>query len=272
MAATLLDRALRTLEVMSTEMDGLSVTEIADEVGLPKSGAHKLLGDLVRLGYVRQDELTGRYCLTTRLVSLGLAHLSASGVTDISQPVLDRLARESGELVRLTVADGDTLTWVAKAQGARSGLRYDPEMGGHPALSCTATGQAWLATMSDDDAVALVVKQGFGRLDEHGPNAPRTIAEFLAALERTRASGYAHVDQSADAGTSAIAAAVTDPRSAKAVGTVSIAGPAFRLTPERARALAPALLAAARELSAASSASGFFRESTRRKAAAGDQM
>ncbi|MDF2809635.1 MAG: IclR family transcriptional regulator [Microvirga sp.] len=267
MAANLLDRALKTLELMSTEMEGISVTEIAERVSLPKSGAHRLLADLVRLGYVRQDPLTERYHLTTRLISIGLAHLSASGITDLSQPVIDRLAKDSGELVRLTVVDGDQLTWVAKAQGARSGFRYDPEMGGHPTLFCTATGQAWLATLGDDEAVELVVKQGFGHLGEHGPNAPRTISALLDAIRRARANGYAHVDQAADEGTSAIAAAILDPRSGRAIGTVSIAGPSFRLTPDRATGLSPVLLSAAQELSASSAGSELFADRTTRRAA-----
>ena len=54
-----------------------------------------------------------------------------------------------------SVVDGDRLTWVAKAQGARSGLRYDPEMGSEVRLSCSATGFAWLSCMTDKEAVAL---------------------------------------------------------------------------------------------------------------------
>ena len=48
---------------------------------------------------------------------------------DIAQPVIDRLADTTPELVRLAIVDGDRLTLVAKAQGAKSGLRYDPDMG-----------------------------------------------------------------------------------------------------------------------------------------------
>jgi IclR family acetate operon transcriptional repressor len=267
MAASLLDRALNTLELMSTRLGGVSVTLLADEIGLPKSGAHRLLADLIRLGYVRQDPETERYHLTTRLISIGLAYLSASGITDISQPILDRLAHESGELVRMTVVDGDHLTWVAKAQGARSGLRYDPEMGGQPVLYCTATGQAWLASFDDDEAIARVVKQGFGKLDEHGPNAPRTISALVEALGQARANGYAHVDQAAEAGTSALSAAVLQPRTGVAIGTVSIAGPSSRLTPDHARRLAPLLLAAAKELSAASAGSELFTDKAAARAA-----
>jgi IclR family transcriptional regulator, acetate operon repressor len=262
MAGSLIDRALRILELLAAEAGGVPLTGLADKTGMPKSAVHRLLGDLARLGYVRQDAETGRYLLTTKLLSLGFAYLSGSGA-DAAQPVLDGLARLSGELVRLAVVDGERLTWVAKAQGARSGLRYDPEMGAEPTLFCTASGQAWLSTLPDEDATALAAKQGFGRLGEHGPNAPRTISALVEVLNRARGQGYAAVHESAAAGTSAMAAAILHPRTRRAIGTVSIAGPTFRLTPERFAELAPALVGAAAELSRTSIGSELLAEPIR---------
>src|SRR6266567_2214465 len=258
-----LDRALSLIEALSAEAAGLPLTQLADKIGMPKSAAHRLLHELMALGYVRQNSDTAHYLLTTKLLSLGFSFLSASGVGDVVQPVLNQLARHSGELIRLTVVDGERLTWIAKAQGARSGLRYDPEMGQHPTLFCTASGQAWLATFNDETALQIVAKQGFGRLGEHGPNAPRTISAFLEALGRTRAQGYAFVEEAAAAGTSALAAAVLHPRSGHAIGTVSIAGPSFRLSRERIEELAPSLRAAAVDLSQASIGSEFLAEARR---------
>ncbi len=103
---------------------------------------------------MRQARNQGDYVLTIKLVSLGLGFLSASGIVDVAQPSLDRLAEESRELVRLAIVDGDELTFVAKAQGATRGLRYDPDMGLSVPLSCSAAGHAWLSTMSDEDALA----------------------------------------------------------------------------------------------------------------------
>jgi DNA-binding IclR family transcriptional regulator len=258
-----IDRALRLVEILSADAGGMPLTQLADRVGMPKSAAHRLLHELAALGYVRQNSDTAHYLLTTKLLSLGFTFLSATGVGDVAQPVLDQLARHSGELVRLTVVDGERLTWVAKAQGARSGLRYDPEMGQHPTLFCTASGQAWLATLEDDAALQIVAKQGFGRLGEHGPTAPRTISAFVDVLARTRAQGYAFVEEGAAAGTSALAAAVPHPRTGHAIGTVSIAGPTFRLSSERIAELAPSLRAAAMDLSQASIGSEFLAEARR---------
>ena len=124
-----LERTLGILELLAQHGEGMELAAIADHTGIPRSGVHRLLADLVRLGYVRQARGHGEYLLTTKLVSMGLSYLSNSGIVDIAQPLLNQLAEISGELVRLSVVDGERLTWVARAQGARQGLRYDPDMG-----------------------------------------------------------------------------------------------------------------------------------------------
>jgi len=171
----ILERTLGILEYLAANAEGAPMASIADHLGIPRSAAHRLLSELARCNYVRQTRKQGDYVLTTKLVSLGLSYLSSSGIVDIAQPLLDRLAETSGELVRLSVVDGERLTWVARAQGARRGLRYDPDMGSDAKLSCTATGHAWLLTMSDEDALQLVARQGFGAPADFGPNAPTTV-------------------------------------------------------------------------------------------------
>src|SRR4030095_12342068 len=131
-------------------------SSIATEAALPLSATHRLLTELARCGYVRQARNQGDYVLTIKLVSLGLGFLSASGMVDVAQPSLDRLAEEAHELVRLAIVAGSDLVFVAKAQGATRGLRYDPDMGLSVPLSCSAAGHAWLSTMSDEQALELV--------------------------------------------------------------------------------------------------------------------
>jgi IclR family acetate operon transcriptional repressor len=173
--SSLLERSFKVLEQLAASPQGQTVSHIASTLDMPLSATHRLLAELCRCGYVRQVREQGEYVLTIKLVSLGLGFLSASGVIDVAQPSLDQLANESGELVRLAVVDGDDLTFVAKAQGARRGLRYDPDMGLSVRLSCSAAGHAWLSTLSDEAALALVTKQGFGKPEDYGPNAPTTV-------------------------------------------------------------------------------------------------
>ena len=254
---TALDRGLTILEHLAAHPDGLPLALIADAIDSPKSACHRLLAELNARGYVKQVRAHGDYVMTTKVASLGLGFLSGSGIVDIAQPLIERLAEASGELARLSIVDEDRLTWVAKSEGGRKGFRYDPDMGMDARLSCTSSGHAWLLTLSDERAVALVSKQGFGLPKDYGPKAPTTVKALLGFLHAARVRGFAMIDEVFAPGMSAVAAPVQRP-GRPAIGVISIAGPRRRLTPARIQTLAPALLAAARELASESSASGLF--------------
>jgi DNA-binding IclR family transcriptional regulator len=255
--STALDRGLSILEHLAAHPDGMPLGLIADHLDVPKSACHRILQDLSGRGYVRQARPQGEYVMTTKVASLGLGFLSGSGIVDIAQPLIERLADLSGELVRLSVVDTDRLTWVAKAEGARKGFRYDPDMGMDARLSCTSSGHAWLLTLSEERAVELVSRQGFGLPKDYGPTAPTTVKALLGFLHAARVRGYAMIDEVFAPGMSAVAAPVQ--RTGRpAIGVISIAGPRLRLTSPRIGELVPALQAAARELAATSSSSGLF--------------
>ena len=248
MAGSQIERAFSLVESLTGEPEGLALQTLAERLEIPKSATHRMLAELIRLGYVRQNRDNSRYQLSAKLVALGFRY----------QPILDRLAQDSGELVRLGVIDGSRQTWIAKSQGARSGLRYDPDMGRDAPLFYTASGHAWLASLSDADAVQMVLRQGIADPAQFGPNAPRSTDELLGYLQRARERGYAWVEQTSAVGTSALAAVVRRPRTDEVIGVLSIAGPSARLAPTRLPELAAQLLAAADELSAASQASELF--------------
>jgi DNA-binding IclR family transcriptional regulator len=244
------ERALEILEVLVDCPEGLPLTAIADQLEMPKSAAHKLLNTLIVRRYVGQDSLTHHYKLTMHLVSLGFRQLGATKLPEICQPVLDDLAAQTEELVRMTVVDGDSLVWVAKAQGAKATLRVDPIMARPVVLHATATGKVWLATLSEKDALRIVLHQGFDNAPV-GPNAIRNVDQIRADLRRTRTRGYGVVNEEAEPGVAALAAAIraSNSRESLAVGTVSVAGPSVRLTRKRIAEIAPAVLAAASDLS-----------------------
>ncbi|RZJ14564.1 MAG: IclR family transcriptional regulator [Acidovorax sp.] len=258
--SSILERSFKVLEHLAPHPEGKALSSLASELDMPLSATHRLLAELIRCGYVRQDHSQGNYMLTIKLVSLGLGFLSASGIVDIAQPLLDRLAAESGELVRLAMVDGDELTFVAKAQGAVRGLRYDPDMGLSVNLSCSSAGHAWLSTMSDEDALARVAKRGFGKPEDYGPNAPTTVKALLAYLEAARERGFSMIVEVFAPAMTAMAAPIRSSHNGAVIGVVTIAGPLVRLTEERMFALGPALLATTEELAMASRGSALLKK------------
>lgn len=252
-----LERTLSLLERLAADVGGVPLALLADELGMPKSAAHRLLTDLAGQGWVRQTRERGDYVLTTKLVSLGLNYLKHSGVVDITQPILDRLAEASGELIRLGVVDVDHITWVALSQGARKGLRYDPDQGTDVTLSCTSSGHVWLATLPEADALALLARQGIARRADYGPQAPTSVAAVMKAVRVAKKQGYALTVETYAHGLSAMSTAIT-PRGKGAVGVLAMSGPSVRLTEAKMRDWASELMAAAADIARASAASPLF--------------
>jgi len=250
-----LKNGLRILDFLASQGEGAGLLAIADALGLPRSTCHRLLVDLVECGYVRQLVEHGRYILTMRMTSNGLEFLSLTGIADIAQPIIERVAARTGELARMSLVDGEAIIWVGKADGQRTGFRYDPDMGQAARLSCTSTGHAWLMTMTDEQAAALVLKQGFGQPNEFGPSAPTTLKALLGFLHAARVRGYAMIDEVFAPRMSAVAAPVVS--GTRCVGVISLAGPRVRLTVEKIHEYSVLLREAANELAQLSNLAGF---------------
>jgi DNA-binding IclR family transcriptional regulator len=247
----LLERTLGVIELLALNARGLPLFEISDQLKIPRSATHRVLASLVEHGYVRQERHHGTYELTAKIASLAFSFLAGAGISDLAQPILDRLAQESAELVRLALIDGRELVWVAKSQGSPFGLRYDPDMGQAGRLSCSASGHAWLSCLTDEEAIALVERQGYGSREEFGPRAPQTQTALLKYLRLARKRGFSLVVQTYSPWMNATSAPIRHPQTREVVGAVVIAGPHIRLTEEKMLSLSPMLLSAARELSLA---------------------
>lgn len=245
------ERCLAIIELLADGGRNLPLGEIAQQLSLPKSGAHRLLATLVELGWAEKDPDTSFYRLTMRLAILGQQFYVATGIPDICQPLLDRLAKESHEFARLAIVDGYSLVWVAHAQGASGGLKYQPSLTTNTVpLYATASGKAWLATLPTDQAVQNVVKNGgLKDADKYGPNVIRSIEGLLREIKATARRRYGLAFNEAEFGVTAVAAAIRSADGGPAQGTVSIAGPSARMTERRVHELAPLVMQSAAELS-----------------------
>jgi hypothetical protein len=105
-------RCLDLIEVLAEHPEGMPLTALAETLSFPKSATHRILSLLVTRGYAHQEELSGRYRLTLRLTGVGFRFLAGTKLSEIAQPILDRLAAQTGELARMAVVDKNGLTWA----------------------------------------------------------------------------------------------------------------------------------------------------------------
>lgn len=246
-----LSHSLGALALLADSGRGMRLTDIAAQLEQPKSSVQRLLQQLAEEGWVEQDADTGQYRLTLRMAVLGQRYLQSIGIVDATQALLESLARQTGELARLTIVDTDRLVWIGSAQGAAPGLMYQPAMGDRIVSFATANGKAWLATLPKQEAERIAVRDGIGARQlpsDVGPNAYRTSAALHRDLATIRARGYAVSDEEAETGVAALAVTVVDLASGRALGTTSIAGPSVRLPLSRHSDIARELQDMAREL------------------------
>jgi len=252
-----LHRGLAVLELLSGQPQGMELKAIASQCGFPASATHRLLAELLRLGYVQQKRELGDYVLTTKIPALGMGFLGQTGLIDLAQPLVDRLAAQAGDLVRLGLVDDEHITWVVHAQGAAWGLKYDPDRGTRIALASTVSGHAYLSTLKDAQVSAIVQRHGIAQ-SGFGPGAPTTMAQVLARVRSARKKGVAMGSQVFAQGLAAMAAPIV-PQGGACIAVLAIAGPVQRLSPQRMQSLAPNLLATAADLAQVSRASPLFR-------------
>lgn len=247
MSQTVIDRVLNVLELLVEHPNGMPLSEVSRQCDIPKGAAHRLMTSMVDRGYLEQDASSEWYRLTLKTSGLGFRFLAESGLTDVTQPILNRLAKETRELSRLAVVEGQSLIWVAKAQGSPLALRYDPDMGTPVVLHATAVGRAWLSTLGEEEAVRIVLQTGFEVPARFNRNVITNEADLRAELAATRSRGYGLAVEEGEVGTVAFAVPVTI-ASGKSVGTLSIAGPLTRLSTDRYENVADCLKKSAQEL------------------------
>ncbi|RKR31235.1 IclR family transcriptional regulator [Paraburkholderia sp. BL17N1] len=247
------DRSLQAIELLAREARWMRMSDIAAELELEKGPAHRVLAQLCEQGWAEQDEQTSQYRLTLKLSLLGQRYLHGLGLPGLVQPILDGVAAQCRELVRLTVVNEGTLAWLASSQGAAPGLMYSPSMDKPIVLHATANGKVWLATMSNDEAIEHALRGGLGKPAASGVYAPKAISsveQLIPELERTRHRGYGLVVEEAEPGVVALAVPVRSLIDGAVVGTMSIAGPVMRVQPDRYEAFYALLQEATEKLGA----------------------
>ena len=105
-------KAASVLDLFSVERPDWGPTEVADELGIAKSTAHALLGELTSVGLTERLPC-GRYQLGWRTLELARTKLATSGHREEITPTARRLASHFGETVHITALERDRVLYVA---------------------------------------------------------------------------------------------------------------------------------------------------------------
>jgi DNA-binding IclR family transcriptional regulator len=220
------------------ERDELRVMDVADELGVARSTAHRILAMLVFHGFAEQDRHKAYRPGPALLAIRGSLAPPPPDLITIAHPHLRHLAGSVRETTHLMVLDGNATRFLDGVEGPQA-LRVSHRTGTFLPAHVTSGGKALLAELPSDRLEALYPKG----LPEGRTVGPDSFERLAAELETVRHNGFACNLQESERGVNAVGACVRD-RSGTAVAAVAVAAPASHCPRAGLRALARPLLAA----------------------------
>lgn len=221
-------RLVKTLR----DLEGARVTEIADEIDLPKSSIHNYLSTLREEGYVVKDG--PEYHVSLRFLEVGSLARKRHQIYETARPEVTDLAQETGELANLFVEENGLGVYLYRERGDNA-VQVDSYTGQRVHLHNTGLGKALLAHLPPDRTEQILDEHGLPRTTENTITDRETLFEELADI---RDRGVAFDDEERLAGLRCVAAPILD-RNGTVKGAISVAGPSSRFQGQRFRSDLP---------------------------------
>jgi len=236
------DRALDILLCFTRQTPELTMTQIAEQVGMHKSTVHRLLGTLEKKRFVDRDQVTGIYRPGIRLLQVAYLSLEHNDLRRLAAPFLRELGGQSLETVDLAVLDDNEVIYLDVIESPQR-VKLAAAIGMRLPTYCTASGKAILAYLPEAD-VKRILMVGMPRHTEHTLVTPEALFENL---RQVKDQGVAFSEQEYEEGINAIGVPILD-LNRLPIASVAVAGPAYRLTRARMLEICPFILSTANSI------------------------
>lgn len=235
--------ALDVLEQFSGESDELGVTDLSKRLKLHKNNVFRLLATLEARGYIEQNKVTENYRLGISCLRIGQRFVTQMGLLRQARSVMSQVAKSSRETAFIAVMRNGSIVPLDAVE-AEQAIRLVSRIGDPLPLHCTAVGKLHLAFA--DDELRTQLPDTLQKFTEKTIIDRSTLSQQLKKIAE---NGYAvdlgeHIED-----VRSVAVPVRD-YTRVVVGSLAIAGPAYRLTQERLeKEIVPLMLKAGKDLS-----------------------
>ncbi len=238
-------RTLLILEVIGRNDRAMTPTEINAQIGLPKQTVHRLVATLETEGFLSKETDGKRYRPTRRLRLLGAGILHASRFHITRHQVLQDVASQVKEAVNFVVPEESGMHYLDRIDTDWP-LRIQLPVGTNVPFHCTASGKAFMASLSKSSRAKFVMGLQLPKLTDKTHVTAETLLDDLALCAKR---GYALDSEEFMDGMVAIAVPITDIQG-RFVAALAYHGPSQRLSLELAEKRIDVLFKAADNLKA----------------------
>ena len=237
-------RAIAILKSFSHEKPERGVSELSRELGLHKSTVSRLMITLEQGGLLSRNPETERYRLGVDLISMAAQVVSYMDVREVARPFLRQLAEACQETVNLAVLDDGLVVNLEQLVPPARQVKNIGRVGRRMYPHCTAAGKVLLAHLPSQELDRILAV----RLKRFTPHTLTTPHELRKELARVREQGYAAAQEELEEGLNVVAAPIYD-HTGQVGSAVSVAGPAYRITPDQFPELAARVIDTAHQIS-----------------------
>lgn len=181
-----LEKGLDLLALISERSTRLSMRDVCEALGLPRSTAYRFLSTFVAREFLEPDHEAGFYRPGRRLQQLGSAVLGALDLRGAARPAMQALSVGTAQSVFLMVRVDTDAVCIDKVEGPE-GLQLSLRVGGRRPLHCSGIAKVLLAHLPDDELAAFISKS----VPRFTPFTICNAKQLRAELAKTRRQGYA---------------------------------------------------------------------------------
>lgn len=216
----------------------LTPSEVAEELDIAVSTAHRHLTTLRKFGYVCKEH--DRYRPGLRFLEVGEEARNRLDIYQIAKPKVEQLAEETGEIIQLMVEEGGMGVRLCLKDGEQ-GVPTNTLAGQYVFLHTNSTGKAILANLPHRRREEIIERT---RLPAQTENTTTDPEELRAELAKIRDRGFAFNEEERIVGLRAVGTPVMGPHD-EVVGAISVAGPSKRFRGEWFREELPSTISGA---------------------------
>jgi len=220
-----LEKALGILDCFTEARPVWGVSELARELGMPKSTVVTLLATMELCGYVEQNERTKDYRLALRLFELGYVVRDNMKIRSYVLPVLEELQQMTSEIVYLVIPRYGRVLYLESVYPTKRLVQYSTA-GRLGPMHCTGVGKAMLAFMAEEDVDQIIKSMGLPGFTATTLTSPQALKDELKLI---RQRGYAIDNGEHDSSIRCVAVPLIGEQGA-VVGGISVSGSYMRFT------------------------------------------
>lgn len=193
------------LELFGTKnVHEFAMIEVAERLGITRAAALRILGTLESLGYLYCEGR--RYSLAPRVLSIGYAYLVSLGFRSVAKPIVDALARDTGETCSIGVLDNADVVYVLRAE-ARRIIRIDLSIGSRLPAYLNSMGRVLLSALPDSELDAYLATLTPVAVTRKTVTDKRTLRKLIVAIRRT---GWCYIDGEVEESIAGLATPIRD--------------------------------------------------------------